>query len=108
MSSILQVQQQMLGQLSQLQSQAAQSPIRPAMHVQDVPAVSTVFAEAIKAVDAQQHQASKQVAAVELGHSSDLVGAMVQSQKASVAFSALLQVRNKLTTAFDDIMRTPL
>lgn len=108
MSSILHVQQQMLSNLAELQSQAAQSPIRPAQPIAGEAGLKTVFADAIKAVDAEQHRSNQMVTAVELGQSDDLVGAMVQSQKASVAFSALLQVRNKLTTAFDDIMRTPL
>ena len=107
MSSILSVQQQMLSSMSELQIKAAQSPIRPAMPLQE-PGLKTVFADAIKAVEAEQHLSSQMVTAVELGQSDDLVGAMVQSQKASVSFSALLQVRNKLATAFDDIMRTPL
>ncbi len=38
----------------------------------------------------------------------ELVGAMVASQKAGLSFSALMQVRNKLMTGFDDIMRMPL
>ncbi|WP_280522434.1 flagellar hook-basal body complex protein FliE [Cellvibrio mixtus] len=33
---------------------------------------------------------------------------MIESQKASVSFSALMQVRNKVTSAFEEIMRTPL
>lgn len=33
---------------------------------------------------------------------------MIESQKASVSFSALMQVRNKLSSAFDDIMKMPL
>lgn len=48
------------------------------------------------------------MAAVDSGRSTDLVGAMLQSQRASVSFSALLQVRNKLATAFDDIIRMPV
>jgi flagellar hook-basal body complex protein FliE len=62
----------------------------------------------MRSVDAQQHVAGKAMAAVDSGQSDDLAGAMIESQKASVAFSALLQVRNKLTTAFDDVMRMPL
>ena len=109
MSSILQVQQQLLSQMQQLQSTATQRPVRAAIEMGPQPVgASALFSQAIKVVDAQQHLASQQVAAVELGQSDDLVGAMVQSQKASVSFSALLQVRNKLTTAFDEVMRTPL
>lgn len=47
-------------------------------------------------------------AAVDAGVSDDLVGAMVESQKASVAFSALMQVRNKVTGAFEEVMRMPV
>ncbi|MNE71662.1 flagellar hook-basal body protein FliE [compost metagenome] len=66
------------------------------------------FDQAMRAVDAQQQLASNAMAAVDSGQSDDLTGAMIESQKASVAFSALLQVRNKLTTAFDDVMRMPV
>jgi flagellar hook-basal body complex protein FliE len=33
---------------------------------------------------------------------------MEASQKAGLSFSSLMQVRNKLMTGFDDIMRMPL
>ncbi|WP_428773751.1 flagellar hook-basal body complex protein FliE [Vibrio sp.] len=57
-----------------------------------------------------QHQAiaSQKVTAVETGQSDDLVGAMIASQKASLSFDALMQVRNKLVTSFDDIMKMPV
>lgn len=57
-----------------------------------------------------QHQkiASDKVTAVELGKSDDLVGAMVASQKASLSFSALMQVRNKVVASFEDVMKMPV
>lgn len=106
MSSITQVQQELLGRMQQLAGVAANPVIKPAS--QTAPDASGLFMAAMRSVDAQQHQASAKVTAVETGKSDDLVGAMIDSQKASVSFSALLQVRNKLTTAFDDVMRTPL
>lgn len=110
MSSIQQIQQDMLGRMQQMQSLASQGPVRPAMQLPGQPdaGVSQAFGQALRSVDAQQHLASQATAAVDSGRSDDLVGAMIESQKASVSFSALLQVRNKLSTAFDDIMRTPL
>lgn len=63
---------------------------------------------AIETVDADQTRASELMAAVDVGRSDDLVGAMLASQKAGLSFSALVQVRNKLVSAFDDIMRMPL
>ncbi|KJH84806.1 flagellar hook-basal body complex protein FliE [Stutzerimonas stutzeri] len=106
MSSITQVQQDLLGRMQQLQGVASGTVIKPAE--QAAPDAGGLFMAAMRSVDAQQHQAGAAMAAVDSGKSDDLVGAMLDSQKASVSFSALLQVRNKLTTAFDDVMRMPL
>lgn len=106
MSSIMQVQQDMLGRMQQLAEVAGSPAIKPAN--QAAPDAGGLFMAAMRSVDAQQHQASNAMSAVDSGKSDDLVGAMIDSQKASVSFSALLQVRNKLTTAFDDVMRMPL
>ena len=38
----------------------------------------------------------------------DLAQVMVASQKSSVAFQAMTQVRNKLITAYEDIMKMPI
>jgi len=106
MSSIMQVQQDLLGRMQQLADVAGSPAIKPAS--QAAPDASGLFMAAMRSVDTQQHQASAAMAAVDSGKSDDLVGAMINSQKASVSFSALLQVRNKLTSAFDDVMRMPL
>ncbi|WP_153099477.1 flagellar hook-basal body complex protein FliE [Paraburkholderia hayleyella] len=63
------------------------------------------FKQALFNVDGQQHQASEQVAAVDRGDSDDLVSAMLSSQQASLSFSMLIQVRNKMMNAFDDIIK---
>lgn len=106
MNSITQVQQDMLDRMSQIKSLSEGAAVRPAAAADG--GVGEAFADALRAVDAEQHASSAAMAAVDSGQSEDLVGAMIQSQKASVSFSALLQVRNKLATAFDDIMRMPL
>lgn len=64
--------------------------------------------DVVNRVNAQQNLSSRMMTAVDTGQSDDLVGAMVASQKAGLSFSALMQVRNKLMTGFDDIMRMPL
>ncbi len=38
----------------------------------------------------------------------DLTDVMISSQKASVSFQALTQVRNKLVQAYQDIMQMPV
>jgi flagellar hook-basal body complex protein FliE len=69
----------------------------------------TGFAQAMKSaiaqVDGQQHAAIDKTNAVESGQSDDLIGAMLSSQEANLSFSMMMQVRNKLMTAFDDIIK---
>lgn len=111
MSSIMQVQQDMLERMSRYADLASGPAVRPAAQLAgSAPAqgIGASFEQALRSVDAEQHRSSAAMAAVDSGQSDDLVGAMIQSQKASVSFSALLQVRNKLTGAFDEIIRMPL
>ena len=68
----------------------------------------SVLAQTIGQVNQLQLEASSQQQAVNAGLSDDLAGAMVASQQANISFSALLQVRNKLSSALDDILNTPL
>ncbi len=56
-------------------------------------------------VDARQKTADAKITAVELGQSDDLIGATVAAQKAQLSFSALMQVRNKMVTNFNDIIK---
>lgn len=69
---------------------------------------SSIVTNMMKDIDLQGQKASEKVTAVDLGKSDDLVGAMVASQTASLSFAAMVQVRNKLLTAYDDIMRMPV
>lgn len=111
MDAISKVQQDMLSRMEQLKAMSANAPIQPPRVLAGEPGevgFTAAFNSMVQAVDGQQHHASKVMADVDSGKSDNLMGAMIESQKASVSFSALLQVRNKLSTAFDDIMRMPL
>ena len=70
---------------------------------------SDMLGKAINKVSDTQ-QASTQLAnAFEVGKSGvDLTDVMIASQKASVSFQALTQVRNKLVQAYQDIMQMPV
>ncbi|SHH19966.1 flagellar hook-basal body complex protein FliE [Ferrimonas marina] len=72
------------------------------------PKFSQLMNQKVNAINADQIHADQIRTDVDLGRSEDLVGAMVASQKASLSFSALVQVRNKLVAAFDDVMKMPL
>lgn len=92
--------------------QASSQPIDPARPVGDNPISKVDFGDMFKSVldrmNAEQIQASDKATAVELGESDDLVGAMIASQKASLNFSLLVQIRNKAVQGFEDIMRMPV
>lgn len=70
-----------------------------------VPGFLQVFEGAVMSVDTRTQAASERMRAVELGHSDDLVGAMLASQEASLSFSMLMQVRNKVMGAVDEIVK---
>lgn len=69
---------------------------------------SKIFKSALDNLNVGQVHASEKMKQVELGKSDDLVGAMVSSQKASLNFSMLVQIRNKVVTGFEQIMRMPV
>ncbi|HVL02394.1 MAG TPA: flagellar hook-basal body complex protein FliE [Dongiaceae bacterium] len=111
MNSIPQVQQDLLGRMDRIR-QAAEGPgiasANPLENKAETAGFGTAFGDIFQSVDAQQHKASEMAAAVESGASDDLVGAILESQKASVSFTALLQVRNKVASAFEEVMRMPI
>jgi flagellar hook-basal body complex protein FliE len=64
--------------------------------------------DAISKVNQDDANASQKMADVDSGKSDDLVGAMLSSQEASLSFSMLMQVRNKVTGAVDELLKLPL
>ncbi len=64
--------------------------------------------DALQVVNAQQGKASEMSAAYERGETHDIVSVMVERQKASIGFEATMQVRNKLLSAYRDIMNMPV
>ncbi|MBX5461003.1 MAG: flagellar hook-basal body complex protein FliE [Steroidobacteraceae bacterium] len=61
--------------------------------------------QALYDVNAQDRAASEKMADVDAGRSDDLVGAMLASQEASLSFSLLMQTRNKLVGALEDLIK---
>lgn len=91
----------------------AMSRVKPAA-VETTPVVggpnfAEMLGQAVGQVNETQ-QASNQLAnAFEIGQSGvDLTDVMIASQKASVSFQAMTQVRNKLVQAYQDIMQMPV
>jgi len=64
--------------------------------------------QAVLGVNEKDRVAGERMADVDSGRSDDLVGAMLSSQEASLSFSMLMQVRNKMVGAMDDLIKLPL
>lgn len=60
---------------------------------------------ALEGVNAAQTKSSELAAGYERGEVTDIAKVMLARQEAGVAFEATLQVRNKLLSAYQDIMR---
>jgi flagellar hook-basal body complex protein FliE len=70
---------------------------------------SDLLKQAVDSVNETQSRSSALQTAYELGDKSvDITQVMVQMQKASVSFEAMTQVRNRLVSAYQDIMNMPL
>ncbi|MDB6059920.1 MAG: Flagellar hook-basal body complex protein FliE [Verrucomicrobiaceae bacterium] len=73
------------------------------------PGFGEMFQQAIGSVNNTQQQASALSTSFEQGDPGvSLAQVMVASQKASVSFQALTQVRNRLVDAYKDIMNMPV
>ncbi|HEX8556284.1 MAG TPA: flagellar hook-basal body complex protein FliE [Sphingomonas sp.] len=64
--------------------------------------------DAVRSVNQNQAEASKLTEAYERGAEVDIAKVMLARQEASVGFEATLQVRNKLLSAYKDIMSMPV
>ncbi|KQM96772.1 MULTISPECIES: flagellar hook-basal body complex protein FliE [unclassified Sphingomonas] len=80
---------------------AVAEPVRPA-------SFTDTFTQALKGVNTQQNRASELSAMYERGETVDIAKVMMARQQASVGFEATLQVRNKLLSAYKDIMSMPV
>jgi len=63
---------------------------------------------ALQQVNGLQSQAGEAASAFERGETTDIAAVMLAKQQASVSFEATLQVRNKLLSAYKDIMSMPV
>lgn len=97
---------QMLAQMRAMSVAAVGSPVQESSGGGDF---SVLLKQSIDSVNTIQQNAGKMTAAFETGATDiSLAEVMIASQKASVSFQAMLQVRNKLVDAYQDVMNMPL
>ncbi|WP_076071920.1 flagellar hook-basal body complex protein FliE [Sphingomonas montana] len=72
------------------------------------PDFGTAMKDAIGQVNAMQSQSAAAAESYDKGETTDIAAVMLAREKASVGFQATLQVRNKLLSAYKDIMSMPV
>lgn len=101
---------QLLMQMRAAQAEASQQTTQIALPSQsegsDSVSFSSLMKSAVNQVNETQQTSNKLKTAFEMGDPNvSLADAMIASQKASVAFQATVQVRNKLVSAYEEVMR---
>ncbi len=110
-SSLMAMRSAILQQNSALQKASA-NPAGVGIGAQAAPAPKSDFTEALRGalteVNGLQGKANAASEAYERGDTTDIAAVMLQREQASVGFQATLQVRNKLLSAYKDIMSMPV
>lgn len=96
--SLLALRQQILEKNSVFASQPAAAPND----------FGSAMTNALQSVNQIQSKSESAAVAYERGDTTDIAAVMLQRQKASIAFEATMQVRNKLLSAYKDIMAMPV
>ena len=107
-SRLLQMRSSILNQNQALQRAAGGAAAGGAAGAGAAPDFGSAIASALQQVNTQQAKASDLSEAYERGDTHDIVSVMIERQKASLGFETTLQVRNKLLSAYRDIMNMPL
>ncbi len=109
-SSLMAMRNAILQQNSALQKASAAPAAAPVGTVADAP--KSNFTDALRGalteVNGLQGKANAASEAYERGDTTDIAAVMLQREQASVGFQATLQVRNKLLSAYKDIMSMPV
>jgi flagellar hook-basal body complex protein FliE len=88
---------------------AGAAGVGPALPAGDRVSFSDVLKKGLDAVNATQSQASSMATRFERGEPGvELSQVMLESQKAQVAFRATVEVRNRLVSAYQEIMNMPI
>jgi flagellar hook-basal body complex protein FliE len=102
---ILAMRQQILDRSNLLQQVKDTAPAAPAQTSTPAEGFAGALKNALGEVNASQQKAEALSVGYEKGEVTDVAKVMLARQEAGVAFEATLQVRNKLLSAYQDIMR---
>jgi flagellar hook-basal body complex protein FliE len=97
-------QNHLLNQMQALESLASGQQIQPEISDEATASFGELMQQVIDQVNETQMQASSLTRAFELGENVDISQVMIAVQKSRISFEALNQVRNKLLSAYQDVM----
>ena len=97
-------QNHLLGQMQALESLAKGQALQPEVKTEPSQNFGELLQQAIGQVNETQMQATSLTKAFEIGDNVDLSEVMIAVQKSRISFEALTQVRNKLLSAYQDVM----
>lgn len=99
-------QNSLLGAMRQMAETAGGKAVEPSMPGKDGQDFQALMKDMIDSVNQAQQDSSKLKKSYELGEDGvNLTQVMIASQKSEISFQALLQVRNKLLSAYQEVMR---
>jgi len=92
-----------------VQPELSSSQLKDVKPPKEIPDFSQMLSSAVNQVNNLQQESRQLANAYQAGDpQADLTQVMIASQKSSVAFQALTQVRNKVVQAYEDIMKMPI
>jgi flagellar hook-basal body complex protein FliE len=95
--------------LAEMQRLAATADSRPTETARESSGFADLLQSSIDAVNRAQSSATEMAAALERGDKSvALPEVMIAMQKASLSFQAMTEVRNRLVSAYQEIMNMPI
>ncbi len=95
----------LLHQMRQMAAAAENRPVAAEGEGAGGVAFERILGESLRKVNELQQNATAMATAFEQGDPNvDLAEVMVELQKASVSFNAMVEVRNKLLTAYQEVM----
>ncbi|MBN1866126.1 flagellar hook-basal body complex protein FliE [Candidatus Sumerlaeota bacterium] len=71
-----------------------------------VPSFAETLRNSIEEVNSLKLQADKAIEDLATGQSADLQGTILALEKADISFKLMMEVRNKIVSAYQEVMRT--
>ncbi len=109
MSTISPEISQVLAQMRVMSAQAQGMAVKPQAEVQSAVSFADVMSKSIDSVNDLQQTSSQLKTSFTRGDPDvSITEVMIASQKSGLAFSAMVEVRNKLVDAYKEVMNMPV